>query len=127
MLQPPASRPAVIAAVAVFITGTATAQEPDPQAALRAESNGLVHEVWTIEDGLPLSHLNGVVQGRDGYLWLSSFDGLIRFDGARFTVFNTSTNPEPGALRNVTLGPRRYRSAILFVRYSRWSIVDRRF
>ena len=54
----------------------------------------LVHEHWGIEDGLPLGHLTGVVYAESGYLWLSSYDGLIRFDGATFSVFNTSTNPE---------------------------------
>jgi ligand-binding sensor domain-containing protein len=78
-------------------------QTPDPYAAQLAEASGLVHEVWTIEDGLPLSHLNGVIQPQDGYLWLASFDGLIRFDGARFTVFNTSTHPELPTNRFVSI------------------------
>jgi signal transduction histidine kinase/DNA-binding response OmpR family regulator len=78
-------------------------QAPDPHAARLAEASGLVHEVWTIEDGLPLSHLNGVIQPRDGYLWLASFDGLIRFDGARFTVFNTSSHPELPTNRFVSI------------------------
>jgi signal transduction histidine kinase/DNA-binding response OmpR family regulator/streptogramin lyase len=81
-------------AALVLIARPASAQAPDPYAARLAEASGLVHEVWTIQDDLPLSHLNGVIQAGDGYLWLSSFDGLIRFDGARFTVFNTATNPE---------------------------------
>lgn len=68
---------------------------------------GLVHEKWTIEDGLPLSHLTGVVFASDGYLWMSSYDGLIRFDGARFEVFNTATNPElpTNRFRHVVEGP----------------------
>ena len=95
MLHTSVVRPALLIATVVSTPGVARAQGPDPRAASRlAEASSLVHEVWTIEDGLPLSHLNGVVQGQDGYLWLASFDGLIRFDGVRFTVFNTSTNPE---------------------------------
>jgi hypothetical protein len=62
--------------------------------ALGQSSAQLVHRVWTMEDGLPISHLNQVIQTRDGYLWLASFEGIIRFDGAQFTVFSTATNPE---------------------------------
>jgi len=48
---------------------------------------------WTVEDGLPVNQINDLVQTRDGYLWLATFDGLVRFDGDRFTVFNTSNSP----------------------------------
>ncbi len=42
---------------------------------------------WTTADGLPVNAINQVHVGRDGYLWLATFDGLVRFDGHRFTVF----------------------------------------
>ena len=29
-----------------------------------------------------------MVQTRDGYLWFTTFDGLVRFDGVKFAVFN---------------------------------------
>jgi ligand-binding sensor domain-containing protein len=103
MPQPTAFRPALLFAALVCAPGAAWPQAPDPHAARLAEASDLVHEVWTIEDGLPLSHLNGVIQPRDGYLWLASFDGLIRFDGARFTVFNTSTHPELPTNRFVSI------------------------
>ena len=74
--------------------GVAGAQVPAGPQAVSGPGITFGHETWTIEDGLPLSHLNGLAFARDGYLWLSSFDGLIRFDGARFSVFNTGTNPE---------------------------------
>lgn len=35
-------------------------------------------------DGLPQNSVNGVIQDETGYLWLATFDGLVRFDGARF-------------------------------------------
>lgn len=38
-----------------------------------------------------------IVQTRDGYLWFTTFDGLVRFDGVRFTVYNRGNSPElPG-------------------------------
>src|ERR1700737_4285582 len=48
---------------------------------------------WTADNGLPQNSVSGIVQTRDGYLWLATVDGLARFDGVRFTVFNKSNSP----------------------------------
>jgi signal transduction histidine kinase/ligand-binding sensor domain-containing protein len=48
---------------------------------------------WTADNGLPQNSVFGIVQTRDGYLWLATVDGLARFDGARFTIFNKSNSP----------------------------------
>jgi len=45
-------------------------------------------DVCTTANGLPQNTVTGVAQTPDGYLWLSTFDGLARFDGARFTIFD---------------------------------------
>lgn len=47
-------------------------------------------ESWTADDGLPQNSVYSIIQTRDGYLWLTTFDGLVRFDGVRFTVFDKS-------------------------------------
>jgi signal transduction histidine kinase/ligand-binding sensor domain-containing protein len=49
---------------------------------------------WQTENGLPQNSVTAVVQTRDGYLWLGTYSGLARFDGARFTVFNDGNTPE---------------------------------
>jgi signal transduction histidine kinase/ligand-binding sensor domain-containing protein len=49
---------------------------------------------WTTDDGLPQNSVTGLTQTRDGYIWLTTNDGLVRFDGARFQVFNKSNTPE---------------------------------
>lgn len=53
-------------------------------------------ENWTTDDGLPQNSVNALVQTRDGYLWMATFDGLVRFDGVRFTVFNKANTPGIG-------------------------------
>lgn len=56
---------------------------------------------WTIADGLPQSSITGVVQARDGYLWLTTFGGVVRFDGVRFEVYDLATHPSLGGHRFV--------------------------
>jgi ligand-binding sensor domain-containing protein/signal transduction histidine kinase len=53
----------------------------------------LLFRTWGTEHGLPQNHSTAIVQTGDGYLWLGTYNGLVRFDGARFVVFNTSTSP----------------------------------
>src|SRR3712207_7235512 len=55
------------------------------------------------------SDLNSIItleQTPDGYLWGGTWEGLVRFDGARFTVFDESNTPAlPGrSIRNLALG-----------------------
>ena len=58
-----------------------------------ASGFAVVHESWTVADGLPVNSVNHLVQTRDGYIWAATFDGLVRFDGVRFTIFNTANSP----------------------------------
>jgi signal transduction histidine kinase/ligand-binding sensor domain-containing protein len=50
-------------------------------------------EAFTADNGLPQNVIRGIHQTPDGYLWIATFDGLARFDGVRFTIFNKSTVP----------------------------------
>ena len=54
---------------------------------------------WTADNGLPQNSIHAIHQARDGYLWLATSDGLVRFDGVRFTVFNKSNSPGIGSNR----------------------------
>ena len=40
--------------------------------------------------GLPQNTVSALLQTRDGYLWFTTLDGLVRYDGVRFTVFDKS-------------------------------------
>ncbi len=53
-----------------------------------------VHSVWQTEDGLPQNYVQAITQTRDGYLWLATQEGLVRFDGIKFTVFDKSNTPQ---------------------------------
>ena len=41
---------------------------------------------WTTTEGLPQNTINDIVTLSNGELWLATFGGLVRFDGARFHV-----------------------------------------
>jgi signal transduction histidine kinase/ligand-binding sensor domain-containing protein len=48
---------------------------------------------WTTENGLPNNWIVGITQTHDGYLWLTTLDGVVRFDGVRVRVFNKFNTP----------------------------------
>lgn len=51
------------------------------------------HQSWTARQGLPQSSVRALLQTRDGYIWMGTGAGLVRFDGVRFTVFDKTNTP----------------------------------
>lgn len=74
-----------------------------PRAATAAPAGGskaltqLVLDSWGSDEGLPQTAVHAIVQSRDGFLWAGTEEGLVRFDGVAFKVFDKSNTPE---LRN---------------------------
>jgi ligand-binding sensor domain-containing protein/signal transduction histidine kinase len=66
-----------------------------PPGAGAADPSGspFIVDVWTSKEGLPENAVISVIQTRDGYLWLGTLNGLVRFDGNHFTVFNEHNTP----------------------------------
>ena len=58
---------------------------------------------WQTDQGLPQNSVTAIVQTRDGYLWLGTYNGLVRFDGLRFTTLNPRNTPELGSARVTSL------------------------
>lgn len=48
---------------------------------------------WHVEDGLPEGRITALQQTPDGYLWIGTPQGLVRFDGAQFKMFDPSHTP----------------------------------
>lgn len=48
---------------------------------------------WTEKDGLPSQTISSIAQDRDGYLWVGTARGLVRFDGIRFVVWDRAHLP----------------------------------
>src|SRR5262245_57915043 len=51
------------------------------------------HDAWLGQNGLPQDFVGAITQTQDGYLWIGTLGGLVRFDGVRFTVFDSSNTP----------------------------------
>ncbi|MBI5215679.1 MAG: histidine kinase [Ignavibacteriae bacterium] len=52
------------------------------------------YDVWDANKGFPFFAVHSIVQSHDGYLWLSTDDGLVRFDGVRFKLFDNTNTKE---------------------------------
>jgi signal transduction histidine kinase/ligand-binding sensor domain-containing protein/DNA-binding response OmpR family regulator len=82
-----AIRIGAIAAVVALIPAAAAALDPAKAIAQ------YVHMVWDGDRGLPQNSVSALVQTRDGYLWFGTQEGLVRFDGVRFTVYDKTREP----------------------------------
>lgn len=56
-------------------------------------------DTWTTDNGLPQNSITGITKTPDEYLWFTTNDGLVRFDGNRFKIFNKSNTPQVGTNR----------------------------
>ncbi len=82
--------------LAMLLFGTSSRAQLDSPKALTQYS----HEVWKTEQGLPQDTTQAILQTRNGYLWLGTEEGLVRFDGVRFVVFDKRNTP---ALKSNTI------------------------
>ena len=62
-------------------------------ATFRADPEYLI-DTWETEDGLPENSATAMAQTPDGYLWFGTWNGLTRFDGVSFSVFNPANTPQ---------------------------------
>jgi ligand-binding sensor domain-containing protein/signal transduction histidine kinase len=92
--------PLLVFALIVCLSATAF---PAPRKSIKQ----YVHHIWTSENGLPQNSASDMLQTRDGYLWFATQEGLARFDGLKFTVFdrtNTKAFPESWIVRLIEDG-----------------------
>jgi signal transduction histidine kinase/ligand-binding sensor domain-containing protein/CheY-like chemotaxis protein len=66
----------------VVLAGLCTANEPVKPI------HQYVHNVWRTEEGLPQNSVQAILQTKDGYLWLGTEEGLVRFNGTQFVSFS---------------------------------------
>jgi ligand-binding sensor domain-containing protein/two-component sensor histidine kinase len=75
---------------AAFIAlGAVPAKALDPHTALAQYG----YQSWQTDTGLPQNTVHAIVQGRDGYLWIATEGGLVRFDGVDFRAYTRANAP----------------------------------
>src|SRR5438309_6317254 len=55
------------------------------------------HQTWRTETGLPQNSVHAIVQSHDGFIWLGTEGGLVRFDGTQFVVYDLHNTPQLGS------------------------------
>ncbi|MBX7206398.1 MAG: hypothetical protein K1X81_13315 [Bacteroidia bacterium] len=50
---------------------------------------------YTVEEGLPDMELYNLYQSRDKFLWTGSAKGLVKFDGSKFTTYQSPAQVKP--------------------------------
>ncbi|MED5524222.1 MAG: diguanylate cyclase [Pseudomonadota bacterium] len=83
----PLCRLRLFAAICLFWAGQAVAAP----ASVMAPLSHYFKSVWTTREGLPHNTINSIAQTPDGYLWLTTWEGIARFNGKEFKVFGRDT------------------------------------
>ncbi|MFO7448432.1 MAG: two-component regulator propeller domain-containing protein [Ignavibacteriaceae bacterium] len=64
------------------------------QSYLNKDISQYVRQTWLTQNGLPHNSITSITQTKDGYIWLGTNDGLIRFDGVTFSLYNNKNTPQ---------------------------------
>jgi len=78
-----------IIAVAALLGSTAAGLALEPSIPLASYGR----QAWGMENGLPQNTVQALAQTRDGFVWLGTEVGLVRFDGVGFQVFDRNSSP----------------------------------
>src|SRR6185503_1940747 len=95
-----ASAPAM---VCLSCLARAAARAEEPPAGIEYLQSEYIVDVWQTEQGLPDDQVNDIDQTPDGYLWIATFNGLARFNGVSFQVFDAANTPELPSSRTTNL------------------------
>jgi signal transduction histidine kinase/ligand-binding sensor domain-containing protein len=78
-----------LAAAALLAAGTLAGGALEPSTPLASYGR----QSWVMENGLPQNTVQALLQTRDGFVWLGTEVGLVRFDGNGFQVFDRNSTP----------------------------------
>lgn len=78
----------VLAGLLLLLPGGVQAQTSSEQSSTSSSS-----DFWRVETGWQEDTVTCVLQSHDGYLWLGTYHGLVRFDGVRFRVLDSGNTP----------------------------------
>jgi diguanylate cyclase (GGDEF)-like protein len=115
---------ALLLLMALLSTFAAGAVTPPPLADYFAER-------WSSRDGLPHNMVSSIVQSPDGYLWMSSLEGAVRYNGREFKIYDSGLIPglRGNAIRSVAVSDQgdvliaTTRDGIARLREGRWDFL----
>lgn len=62
--------------------------------AIESNDNYIISKrMISMEDGLPSRMINDVLQDHDGFMWFATANGICRYDGHSFKIYNTQNAP----------------------------------
>ncbi len=79
-----------VALLCALLLSAVTGVAVDPAKSIRQ----YVRTAWTVAEGLPQNTVPAILQTRDGYLWFATEEGLVRFNGTQFVVFDKTSSPD---------------------------------
>src|ERR1700719_1672627 len=79
----------LLAAISVLLACTGAVQALEPNTPLARYGR----QSWVMENGLPQNTIQAIAQTRDGFLWLGTEVGLVRFDGNSFVTYDQNSKP----------------------------------
>ncbi len=80
--------PELLVLLLFLCTGRVDALNP------QRDLNQFTRQVWQTENGLPQNTVHSILQTQDGYIWVATEEGLARFDGSGFVVFDKQNTPQ---------------------------------
>ncbi len=92
----PAAASLLVFAALVFLAAPGLRARPVP-VSLQSEYQA---DNWSLEDGFPENSCSGIVLAPDGYLWMGTYRGLVRFNGNSFLPWAPAEMP---ALRKTSI------------------------
>jgi ligand-binding sensor domain-containing protein/signal transduction histidine kinase len=66
---------------------------PVTGAAKAAADERYMRRIWRVQDGLPEDTVQAIQESQDGYLWIGTTGGLVRFDGSHFHLYDHASTP----------------------------------
>ena len=73
----------------LLLCGASFAQAVEPSTSLASYAR----QTWAMENGLPQNTVQALAQTRNGFIWLGTEAGLVRFDGVAFQIFDRTSSP----------------------------------
>ena len=86
-----------VAVVALFVCAAAVTARAQTFDINQARARYTV-TVWTEKEGMPSSYVRAIAQDANGYLWLATYSGLVRFDLLKLVASSPAFRASPDAV-----------------------------